>query len=373
MRLLYLIDIITNSGGMERIVIDKINYLADIKHVEVFLAYYGSEDDVPYFPISEKVSRIPIPLKYRKLSYKEKICLLIELKKQLNQIINNCKPDIIINLDMYMVRWLLPFCYRSIPKIIELHFSYDGLLIMNDDINSKGSYKNTLNMFLRKSIYPRYDKCVLLSSCDKTKWGFKNIVVIPNFTNLTITEVGCIKKHPQTVINIGRLSLQKNQSLLIDAWKIVHQEEPSWILEIWGDGVLREMLEKKIISEGLSECVFLKGASNNIKEVYEYASFFVLSSKYEGLPLVLIEAMQCGLPCVSVPIDGTREIVKDGENGFLVENVSAKALAGGIVKMIRSEQYAKMSKNAVESVKAFDKEIIMEKWCTLFKNLIRKE
>lgn len=372
MRLLYLIDSITNSGGMERIVIDKINYLADVVHYEIYLSYYGNKQEVSLFPISERIVLLPLNIQHKNLSLSQKLLNIRCLKRFYTKIVNEIKPDVIVNLDMHMLTWFLPFWFRNVPKVIELHFSYKGISIMNEEHFPHNRMKRQLNILLRKSIYPFYDRFVVLTNCDKKKWGYNNIEVIPNFTNLTEPDKDNSFPSNKTVVNVGRLFPQKNQSILLDAWKLVYQQEPDWTLEIWGEGKLKSALENKINSLGLNDTVFLKGVSTHIGDVYNRASFFVLSSKYEGLPLVLIEAMMFGLPVVCLSIDGTNEIVKDRENGYLVKSMTAEALAEAILKMIRTNDFSRISDNARKSAKAFNKENIMQKWIALFGELVKK-
>ena len=162
MKILYLLPHITNNGGMERIVIDKINYLVN-KGYKVALAYYGSKYDMPFFYIDKDVKLIPIlnVNSYRK--FLDKIKLVPKLFYSLLDIISEENPDVIVNANVQIVSWILPFIRKDIPKIIELHFSYEGLQIMNEEIYGNNRIKILINNFLRKYLYPVYDKCVLLT------------------------------------------------------------------------------------------------------------------------------------------------------------------------------------------------------------------
>ena len=111
---------------------------------------------------------------------------------------------------------------------------------------------------------------------------------------------------------------------------------------------------------------------HHIDIIYGYASFLVLSSSYEGQPLVMIEALQAGLPCVCTKVNGVRGTIKNGYNGYIVDDMTAEQLAEGILKMIRSERKPEMSQNARESAKTFDKEHVMSTWISLFDDLIHE-
>ena len=352
---------------MERIVIDKINYLSE-KGYYISVAYFGNKDDVPFFFIDEKVHRIAI-CKYKgTTSFLSRLRQSIKILYVLKNIIANVDPDIIVNANTPLVSWILPFLKRGIPKVFEFHFSYRGLKIMNRELYGKNVFKSTINDLLRIAIYPLYTKCVALTEYDKKAWGFKNMVVIPNFTSIPIkhqTEM-CSKR----VISAGRLCYQKNQRILIDAWAIVNRQYKTWQLDIWGNGAEREMLENQIEKLGLKGIVNLKGVSQNIEEEYPYYSLFVLPSRYEGFPLVLVEAMQFGLPCIGFNIPGNNAIIEDGKNGRIVNERTPEELAEAIISTIsNSDKRKRMSEYAITSVQRFDKNRVMGMWNNLFEEL----
>lgn len=373
MRLLYFLNSITNSGGMERIVIDKINYLVGLDGYEVVLAFFGTMEDKPFFSMDERIRLYPIREQKLGNSLMEKFVGFLRLPRKVKCLIDEVKPNIIVNANTILVSWLLPFIRKSIPKIVELHFSYVGMKIISEEMYGRNWLKKEFNYRLRKWGYPKYDRCVLLTNDDSRDWHFKNAVVIPNFTNIKPSEYHQSEKR-RTVVNVGRLSPPKNQKVLVEAWDIVNKRYPDWELEIWGNGELHDDLVKQIADLGLEEKVRLMGVSHHIEEVYRYASFFVLSSSYEGQPLVMIEALQSSLPCVCFAINGVRSTIKNGENGYIIEKMTAEALADGILKMIEyQDEIPAMAQRAKESAKVFEKERIMARWTTLFEELTQKD
>ncbi len=369
MRLLYFINQITNSGGIEHIVIDKINYLAGLDGYHVSLAYYGTSHDKPFFTINDRVSLVPMGEQSMGSSLILKLCSFMKLPSKVKAIIDMERPDVIVNANTILVSWLLPFIRRSIPKVVELHFSYAGMKIISEEMYGRNWLKKEFNYLLRKWGYSKYDRCVLLTDEDLRDWRFKNAIVIPNFTNVKPIEYKIADKR-KTVVNVGRLSPPKNQKVLVEAWKIVNQNAPDWDLEIWGNGEFHDDLIMQISDLGLEGKVRLMGVSHNISEVYHYASFFVLSSRYEGQPLVMIEALQSSLPCVCFAVNGVRGTIRDGENGYIIEDMTVEALADGILKMIKNKNdIPVMAEKARLSAKAFDKKTIMERWTSLFEKL----
>lgn len=367
MKLLYFLPHITNSGGMERIVIDKLNYLVE-QGSQVSLAYFGKLEDKPFFPLSETVKKIPIHEREDSGSFVGKLKSVGNLISALWQMIDEVQPDVIINANAPVVSWILPFVKRRIPKVVELHFSYDGMMIMNRELYGGNKFKSAFNNFLRRSLYPKYDRCILLTEADRQKWGFKNAVVIPNFTNLNASHKTDLQN--KQIACVGRLDPQKNIDLLIKSWKHVKKEAPNWNLDIYGDGIYWDDYTELISELQLDDVVHLKGVSSDLHKVYPAYSFFVLPSRYEGFPLVLVEAMQFGLPCIGFDITGNTAVIQDGRNGIIVKQRDEKDLANAILKLIKSPDILKeMSAYSVASVQRYDKEKVMQMWEDLFNQL----
>ena len=130
----------------------------------------------------------------------------------------------------------------------------------------------------------------------------------------------------KTVLAVGRLHEQKGFDLLLQAWKRIEDQYPDWTLRIAGEGPKRTELENRIQDLQLQHVV-LAGHTDDVKNEYAKASLFVLSSRYEGLPLALIEAMWSGMPCVSFDCpQGPSELLAE-ERGWLVPNGDIEALA----------------------------------------------
>lgn len=370
MKILYLLPHITNNGGMERIVINKINYLAG-RGYSVYLAYYGNKNEKPFFSINDDVELIPIIDIKSMNSFLSKIQIIRKVHHYLSVIIANINPDIVVNANVQIVSWILPFISRNIPKIIELHFSHEGLQIMNKEIYGNNKINIIINDFLRKHFYPLYDKCVLLTEDDKQEWNFKNSIVIPNFTQLYSN----IKTtYNQRAIVVGRLEYQKNIDILIKAWRYVKDKYPCWSLDIYGGGSCKEELMKLINILNLDDVVKLKGITSRIQDEYYNHSLFVLPSRYEGFPLVLVEAMNFGLPCIGFCIPGNTTIIQDGFNGRIVKERTPEALADAIIETIKDKnELMRMSKNAVTSIQRFNMDTVMNMWINLFEELKHKK
>lgn len=356
---------------MEHIVIDKINYLSG-KGYDVSLAYFGSSNDQPFFELVSSVHKIAIKNCNDTTSICGKIRNILYLVPELKKIIRQVNPDVIVNANATTISWILPFLFRSIPKIVELHFSYDGLILMNKELYGRNIIKAFINNTIRRVFYPLYTRCVLLTDIDAEKWKFSNSYVIPNFTNMPISK--CSQLNNKRVICVGRLDYVKNIDILIRSWSFIVKKHPDWCLDIWGDGSLKSNLQLLVNDLKLGDRVFLKGLSSSLQDVYPNYSIFVLPSRYEGFPLVLVEAMQYGLPCVGFDISGNRAIIKDGENGIIVNDRKPQDLASALSRLIESPSRLKnMSDCAKMSIERYKKENVMKLWMIMFDELLRNK
>lgn len=183
-----------------------------------------------------------------------------------------------------------------------------------------------------------------------------------------------LKPEDKVIVNIGQLIRQKNQELLVDSFKIFNETHPGYRLFILGEGNLRAPLEKQIKDNNLSDSVRLMGVRKDVPAFLAMADFFVLSSRFEGFPLVVIEALACGLPVVSTPVAGSQQYLSDGKNGFLAEE-EAKSIAAKMSALseLSPEQYQSFSDEAREIATQFDISAIARQYETLFKQALNRD
>lgn len=202
----------------------------------------------------------------------------------------------------------------------------------------------------------------------------KSSTIIPNAVNkdfINLTPFSGDRR--KAIINIGRLEDQKNQALLIEAFAAADLKD--YTLEIYGDGPLKTDLQNLITDLGLKEKVFLKGHVPNVKEYIADASIFVLSSDYEGIPNVLLEAMALGLPSITTDFSGggAHILIKDGENGLIVPKGDAMQLSSAIKTLAGDKTLAdRFRDNSLEKIRRFYPENIYPKWEEFIKNIIVK-
>lgn len=383
MKIVYIDDAIARIGGVERIFAEKMNYLADFLGYEVYLITSIQGNHPFSFPISPKIKHIDLGITFHsQYQYKYPLRLWIKwkldrtYKKTLNRVIQNINPNIVIGTT-YWKGDVVCNLRCNAKKIIESHCarSYTGV---NDGVN-----RNLLMQWLHglqikrvyKLIEHKCDIVVTLTQKDFTEWRkAKKVQIIPNMTQ-TVNSNNGIKKNSNHIISIGRLAYQKGFDRLINAWNLVKQKHSNWFLDIYGDdGVLKSEIEQQIKELNLMNEIEIHSPTNDITRKYQESVFYVMSSRYEGWGLVLVEAMSCGLPCIAFDCPyGPSDIIEHGVNGLLVKDGDIEGLANAICWMIEHEEERKqMGLAAKETSKKYAPEIIMKQWDELFKELVNQ-
>lgn len=223
---------------------------------------------------------------------------------------------------------------------------------------------------LRRYYYKKLKKVVLLTEIDRKKYHFlDNSIVIPNSHSFLPTKLNDYSK--KNIIAIGRLTYQKGFDILIDVCNIIKTSIPDWTISIVGDGEEKQKLLDKIASLHLNDFIKIISSQNNVIELYHSASIYVMSSRFEGLPMVLIEAQSCGLPIVSFDCpEGPSEIIHNNIDGFLVENNNISELANKIIELANNiDLRIKFGENAFKSSNRFSTDTIRKKWLDLLEEM----
>lgn len=222
----------------------------------------------------------------------------------------------------------------------------------------------------RQWFYRRLEKVIVLTEHEKRIFQQINLqtVRIANPSPFAIRHTA-YPQDSKTIISIGRLTWQKGYDLLLLAWQQVQPNFPDWQLHIYGEGEEKQALQAQIQTLNLTN-IILKGIHKNTLEVYDNASFYVMSSRFEGLPMVLIEAQTRGLPIVSFDCpSGPAEIISDKLDGLLVKNGDITALADAMMTMIQNDNdRLAMSKQAIQSAKRYQIDNVINQWVDLIEN-----
>jgi glycosyltransferase involved in cell wall biosynthesis len=176
------------------------------------------------------------------------------------------------------------------------------------------------------------------------------------------------------VVAAGRLETQKGFDLLIRAWERVAEAAPDWQLRIYGSGPRRDDLRRMILERGLYDRVLLMGRTKRLGEAMAGASLFVLSSRFEGFGMVIVEAMSKGLPVVSFDCPrGPGEIIRHGRDGILVPPEAVDGLADGMLELIQDvPKRRRYGAAAVENARSYAVDSIAEQWEELLRVLTNR-
>lgn len=261
-------------------------------------------------------------------------------------------------------------------KVTEFHFSHDYRRIECQSMHTPFIKRQfTLLKEWRKRLSIRhYDAFVVLTHIDAAKWrGLDNIHVIPNAIPFIPSTKSDCSNH--RIIAVGRLTAIKGFDLLIEAWKRLGNSKGDWTLEIYGTGEEYPKLIHQIERDNLSSSVKIFQPVKDIANRYAESSIYAMTSRYEGFGLVLVEAMACGVPCVSFACEcGPAEIISDGEDGCLVPTGDIDALAAKILMLMQDDRLRKsMGQKARDNVARFMPDKVMKQWEDLFASLTGKD
>lgn len=368
-------------GGMERVLTIKANYFADVLGYDIYIILTDGIDKKPYYKLSDKIHLINLEINFDELWDKNFIHKsILYLKKQylyktrLTKMLFDIKPDIAVSMLRREINFINSIKDGSL-KVGELHINKENFRNLNEK-NQKNLFYKYFSKFWNKQLIKalkNLDAFVTLSNEDAEKWSeLDNIKVVNNplpfYPN---THSDCSSKN---VIAVGRYAYQKGFDLLIDAWKSIALKHPDWKLSIYGGGDRNSFIQQTKKLKIQNSC-FIENAVNDITQKYCNSSIFVLSSRYEGFGMVIIEAMACGVPAVSFSCpSGPRDIIKDGIDGLLVENGNVKELADKICYLIENEEQRKeMGKQAKINVERFKIENIASQWKHLFDSLLNSQ
>ena len=380
MKILYIINKMTNLAGIERILTCKMNYLSEKTDYSVFLVTYEQPNQALSFQLNNKITYQPInaPIPQREGMtlfgwMKVYISARKVFKREFNNLLKNIHPDIVI---------CTGYAYPVLDIIIDASRQFNAKTIMESHVKGdtvsmkKYIFNHTLASLLSFWDYyilnkvKKADCVVTLTQEDKEFWESyaKRIEVIPNI--LTITPKKVVDYRTKRIIAAGRFVHQKGFDLLLEAWHMINKDVSDWHLYIFGNEN-REPYQKIVDKYQMNDNTHLMGATKDIAEEFSKSSIFVLSSRFEGFGLVLAEAMSCGLPCVSFDCPyGPRDIITDREDGILVENGNIEALSKAIEQLMTDEDLRQsMGEKALINVARYDSSNIMNRWEELFSSL----
>lgn len=378
MKIAYIYTSFTLAGGADRVVIDKANYFAEHGY-DITIVTDSQQHEPTFFPLSPQVKHLDLSINFdQEYKYNPIIRIFIYfrlMKKYKNALYNFLqleKPDIVITTFGRSMDFLVNIKDGS-AKICESHIAKPYIRNLHSLGNKGPLYWLIAKMWMHKITKncKKLNKLVLLTEDDAKNWeGFANTCVIPNPIPFNSGKRSSCKN--KSAIFVARMCEQKGYDYLLQAWEIVNAKHPDWILNIYGDGEEKENIIKQLQRINNNGSIIINNPTREIEDKYVESSICILSSRFEGFGMVLLEAMACGVPCVAFDCPyGPSQIIRDGEDGLLVEYLSTKALADSICKLIENESLRiHMGNNAQKNIQRFNKDVIMRKWCDLFDQII---
>jgi len=360
---------------MERVLLNKVTWLVGKMGWDVTVVTTDQRDRPSFYPFPEGVKMIDLGVNYSEdngTPFLKKLLGFLKRRrlheKRFKALLEQIRPDVV---DCFYPGEcsFVPGLKDGSKKVMELHqsklfhhqYNRTGLMGLADKVRAR----------MDERLVRKFDRFVVLTEEDSKMWGeMQNIRVIPNAANFIAQKYsGCSEKR---VIAVGRLDYQKSFDRLIMVWEKVHEKMPDWRLDIFGQGEWKAMLQVMIDERGLQDCVRLSGPTKDIGKEYAESSMLVMSSHYEGFPMVMIEAMACGLPAVCFDFKcGPRDIIVEGENGLIVPDGDIEGLAEAIVRLMRDEELRKrMGENAKRVVETYSEERVMGQWINLYEETI---
>lgn len=360
MRILYITNGITGSGGLERVLSVKASMLVEDFGYEVHIISLNEKGEDTFFDFSPKIIRHDLKVSGNAYVYLQ--TYLCGMRRTVEQV----QPDIISVCDDGLKGFFLPRLLNTeVPVIYERHVS--------KLIEGRASQSFIQNMMTRskwilmEKMAADFSKFIVLTEGNKKEWKLlNNIEVIPN--PLPFSSKPPSSRQSKTVICVGKISYQKGQDLLLEIWNKIWKKYPDWKLELYGksDGSFLDTVKLK------EKNIYHYPPVKNIQEKYLESSVYVLPSRFEGFGMVIIEAMSCGLPVVSFDCPhGPGDIITDGQDGFLIENGHIESFAEKLSQLMQNADLRQeMGSAARESSKKYLPEQIASQWDRLFKSLL---
>ncbi len=364
-KILYITNQICGAGGLERVLSLKASYFADEMGYEVHLLTLNQGDIPLFYHFSSELKYHDVVAKGNSIQY------FFAYLKGIKKVINKVRPDIISVCDDGLKGLLAPLFFRfPIQFVYERHTVKQAIMSMGNG-GLVNRIKNSVVSKLANYGSSLFDRFVVLTKQNSLEWPKAKVAIIPNPTSFYPKKPASLEH--KRVISIGTMSHVKRFDLLLKAWKLVAVKFPDWSLDIYGKPLLKEELTDLSVELGIADKITLNNPVSNIEDKYLESSIYAMSSRYEGFGIVLIEAMSCGLSCVSFDCPyGPADIITDSVDGYLVPSGDVDVLAEKLMLLMGDATLLKeMGAKARENVKRFLPDEIIHKWDSLFEELVQ--
>lgn len=371
MRILYVTDALAIWGGLERVLVEKANYLATHNGNEVFVLTISQGEHPFPFPLDNMVTHadlnIPFYTQYQYSGIRRLLSLRRlhrDCRKGIRQQLNYINPDVILCpriefvKDICKVKGYTPLVFESHSSFWTSRFERAGLL-------------RRLHTWWMNQSAKQAQAVVTLTEGDAAVWRKVNnhVFVIPDVVHLNEKDVYS-NVDAKSAVFVGRLSRQKNIGCLLSIWQLVRQRHPDWQLHVYGEkGDIEEPLWQQLHEEGNG--ITVHSPTTEILNVYQQNAMLLLTSRYEPFGMVLPEAMSCGLPVIAFDCPyGPADIITDDMDGFLVKDWDIMSYADKVCLLMENQDLRQqMGQAAIRSSQRYRSDRIMSVWQELFESL----
>ena len=371
MRILYVTDALAIWGGLERVLVEKANYLATHNGNEVFMLTISQGEHPFPFPLDNMVTHVDLNIPFYTQYQYSGIRRLLSLRrlhrdcrKGIRQQLNYINPDVILCpriefvKDICKVKGDTPLAFESHSSFWTSRFERAGLL-------------RRLHTWWMNQSAKQAQAVVTLTEGDAAAWRKVNnhVFVIPDVVHLNEKDVYS-NVDAKSAVFVGRLSRQKNIGCLLSIWQLVRQRHPDWQLHVYGEkGDIEEPLWQQLHEEGNG--VTVHSPTTEILIVYQQHAMLLLTSRYEPFGMVLPEAMSCGLPVIAFDCPyGPADIITDDMDGFLVKDWDIMSFADKVCLLMENQDLRQqMGQAAIRSSQRYRSDRIMSVWQELFESL----
>ena len=366
MKILYVVPNINNEGGVARVLAIKTNYLIKKWDYQIDILTQNNGNSPLFYDYNKKIGFYDMLLKGNPFQFFK------TYQKSILEIINHLKPDVIVICDNGFKAFLIPFIIKTkIPIVLEIHSS----LNIEEQENNKSFISKIKAISItkfKKFSAKKFNKFVVETDESIQEWDIQNGVVISNPLWFSSNKVADLKANK--VIAVGRHVYEKGFDRLLKIWQKVVINHPNWHLDIYGKSNNNLDLQKLATSLNINNNVTFFDPIKDINLKYQEASLYLLTSRFEGFGMVLIEAMESGLPCIAYDCPcGPKAIITNNEDGFLIENGNELDYINAVESLICDEQMRfEMGKKAKISSLKYNINAIMPLWNILFKDVITK-
>ena len=376
MKLIYCFASLYNPGGIERVLLNKVRWFAALGGYELLIVTTDQQGKPPFYAFPPEVRMTDLEINYSLDNGRSPLMKILSYfrkrrihRKRLTELLMRERADIVVSL-FPSESSFIPDIRDGSKKVLELH--YNRFFRLQYNRSGLLGLADRFRMRQDDRLVRRFDRFVVLTQEDAGYWGaLPNLAVIPN----AAPTVPDVSYDPQSrrVIAVGRLDYQKGFDRLLDAWALIPAAiREGWSLDIFGQGEWESILREQAVRLGIADSARINRPTGRIFDEYARSAFLAMSSHFEGLPMVMIEAMACGLPVVSFDYPcGPKDIIREGENGLLVPEGNIDALASAMARMMSDEVLRSvMSVKTAEIQQVYSEEVVMQLWTRCFQNLL---